>query len=197
MEKVSGKILGDLMLDRKWLVVKYARILADVHARIHSCDAPDLPSVQEHLERRITSVSFLPEQTKSAVLKFLNGLPDGEAICHGDFYIDNIMVASDKPVVIDWIVAGRGNPLADVARTWMLHGLASWPYIPPGRFVIDPLRAILNRAYIARYMRKRPFVRDELDRWLIPVLAARLAEGVEGERDRFLKLIEKGLYRFA
>ena len=127
----------------------------------------------------------------------MNNLPDNDAICHGDFYIDNIMIASESPVVIDWIVGGRGNAMADVARTWMLHGLANWPFAFPARIVIDPMRAILNKTYLKRYMELRPCTHDELDQWLIPIMAARLAENVDGERDRFVTSIEKRLKRFA
>ena len=55
------------------------------------------------------------------MLDLLETLPDGYTVCHGDFYWDYLLLTSGRPVVIDRHGAGRGNPLADVAKTWLLH----------------------------------------------------------------------------
>ena len=117
-------------------------------------------------------------------------MPDGNAVCHGDFHINNVMMTSDGPVVIDWFGPARGNPLSDVARTWLLHRLAALPVGFPERLVVDPMRVLFHWAYIRRYLQLRPAARDEITQWLIPVMAARLAENVPGEQERFVKMVE-------
>jgi uncharacterized protein (TIGR02172 family) len=195
MEKIQGEVLGDMFLSKPWSAVRHARIMAEVHAQMHSCEVLKLPSFHEYLEHRIASTSVLSPDMKKEVLGLLARLPDGDTVCHGDFYIGNVMLTSDEPVTIDWYASGRGNPLADVARTWMLHGLATWPFGFPKRLAIDPLRAFFNRAYLNRYLQLRPTSREEIEQWLIPILAARLAENVAGEKERFPLIIEKLLRR--
>ena len=49
----------------------------------------------------------------------LAGLPDGDQLCHGDFRPDNLVLTASGPVVLDWMTATRGVPVADVVRTLM------------------------------------------------------------------------------
>ena len=196
MERISGNILGDEFLGKPWLFGRYARIMAEVHARMHSVEIPGLPSFHAHLEGRVADQTALTRETTAAVLGLLDQLPRGNTLCHTDFYIDQVMLPYGTPVTIDWCTAGRGHPHADVARTWMLHRLATWPFGFPKRFLIDPLRALFHRAYLKRYLELRPAAREDITRWLIPILAARLAENVKGEKERFPKLIDSLLRRF-
>ena len=87
MERIDGKVLGNLFLGEIWRLARYARIMAEVHAEMHTHEVPELPSFHEHLERRIATQSVLPQQMKKAVLALLDRLPDGNAVCHADFYI--------------------------------------------------------------------------------------------------------------
>jgi aminoglycoside phosphotransferase (APT) family kinase protein len=41
-------------------------------------------------------------------------------LLHLDFHPLNVMLSSDGPVVLDWTNAARGDPLVDVAATWVL-----------------------------------------------------------------------------
>ena len=197
MERIDGSILGDEFLGKPWLLRRYAGVMAEIHAEMHSLDVPDLPSFHEHLERRITAQSVLPRETTKTVLELLTRLPEGKALCHGDFYIDQVMLPAGKPVTIDWCISGHGHPHADVARTWMLHALAAWPFGFPKYLVVDPLRRSFHRAYLKRYLELRPAPKQDVSRWLIPILAARLAENVADDKDRFPRIIEKLLRRYA
>lgn len=44
-------------------------------------------------------------------------MPDGNQLCHGDFWGGNILMSPRGEVIIDWNRACYGNPLADLART--------------------------------------------------------------------------------
>jgi aminoglycoside phosphotransferase (APT) family kinase protein len=46
--------------------------------------------------------------------------PDGGTLVHFDLHADNVLVAQDGPVVIDWTNARAGDPAADVALTWLI-----------------------------------------------------------------------------
>jgi len=43
----------------------------------------------------------------------LRELPDGEALCHGDFHPRNVIVDGDELTIIDWVDASSGPPAAD------------------------------------------------------------------------------------
>ncbi|MFC2013409.1 phosphotransferase family protein [Chloroflexota bacterium] len=68
----------------------------------------------------------MPSRVKEVVLEALEQLPDGSAVCHGDFHPRNIIISSRGPVIIDWANATQGNPLADVAWILLASQTAAW-----------------------------------------------------------------------
>lgn len=114
-ERVDGTSMWELLGRYPWRVARYARQTAELHAQMHAADIqPDIPSQRTRLERKIGSADRLPAAVKDVVLNTLAGLPDGDRLCHGDFHPGNILLTADRAVIIDWIDASRGNPLADV-----------------------------------------------------------------------------------
>ena len=192
-ERIQGRSISDTIAHEPWKLFQLARVMAELHATMHSYELPELASRRERLEDIIRAVAALPTNTKEAVLKVLSQLPDGNAVCHGDFFADNIIVSPRGPVIIDWFGAARGNPLADVARTWLLNRLAYVKAGIPERWIIPPMRALFHSVYLRRYLQIRPGSREQIAAWLLPVMAARLAESVPGEEERFLALIEAKL----
>jgi hypothetical protein len=85
------------------------------------------------------------------------------------------------PVIIDWNDATAGHPLADVARSFLLVHLSGLPPASPARWAQQLLRNSMNFVYLRRYRQLRQVDSQQLNRWLIPVTAARLAENVGEE----------------
>src|SRR5262249_53217845 len=119
-ERISGPSLLTDLVDHPTHLRKIMRALAEAHANLHQRTVANLPRVRGMLAQRATSVSKLTEAQQRAVLRALGALPDGEALCHGDYHPDNVLLSSRGPLVIDWENAALGDPLADVARTLML-----------------------------------------------------------------------------
>ena len=190
-ERVEGYSMGDVFKREPWKLFRLARLTAELQATMHSCELPELPSRRERLEENIRAVTALPTNTKEAVLKALDQLPDGNAVCHGDFYVDNIMISPRGPIIIDWFGAARGDPLADVDRTWLLNRLAYMRAGIPERWIINSIRALFHSAYLRRYLQLMPGSREKIAAWLLPVVAARLREDIPGENPRFLALVEE------
>jgi len=46
--------------------------------------------------------------------------PDGGTLVHLDLHPDNVLIARDGPVVIDWTNARAGDPHVDDALTWLI-----------------------------------------------------------------------------
>src|SRR5512140_633291 len=86
-ERITGPSLLADFSTRPWHLIRAARLLADLHAALHAHEIPDLPFVRDSLRYRIEHTT-LAEVTRSAALATLAQLPDGLAVCHGDFHPD-------------------------------------------------------------------------------------------------------------
>ncbi len=193
MERIEGPDLLTLIGQRPWTVFRVGRISGEVHAQMHAVNAPrSIPALRAALRQRIESSDRVPEHLARFALDSLDGLPDGDSLCHGDLTPANILMAGDTPVVIDWTAATRGDPTADYVRTWLTLRLGE---PPPGTSVFLRLlslvgRNLLTSSYARSYRRLRPLDMDLVSRWEIPVAAGRLADGIESEEPALVKLLE-------
>jgi aminoglycoside phosphotransferase (APT) family kinase protein len=132
-----------------------------------------LPSQREELSRQIRGPAALSDAQKAGALAALERLPDGDAVCHNDLHLNNVVVTPSRgPVVIDWILAAQGHPLSDVARTCLLLRLGDVPANPLAAATLRASRAAFERAYLAAYFRLRPGSAAEVRAWELPVAAA-------------------------
>ncbi len=136
---------------------------------------------------------MLPAPTKETVLKVLGQLPEGSAVCHGDLHPDQIIMSLRGPIIIDWIDATQGNPLADVARTSLILQTGKVPSFIAGRWLINRFRGLFHSIYLRSYLQLRPASREQIAAWQLPVTAARLTEDIPEEKDHLLALIEASL----
>jgi Ser/Thr protein kinase RdoA (MazF antagonist) len=179
---------------RPWRVWPISRSLGTLHARIHAAAAPDsLPGVHERLRERLSS-PLVPAPVRSRALAQLEELPAGDRLCHGDFHPGNVLVggaAGDGGMVaIDWTGASRGDPAADVARSFLI--------IRFGALTPDATRAVTALAHVGRRLLWGGYLRayssatrlrwSAVEGWLPVIAAARLAEDIAGERAHLLKL---------
>ncbi len=192
-ERVDGPSMLQVMRSKPWRIGQLGRTLAELHAAIHSCEMPELPSLREGLASDIRERVELPEETKEAVLRHLGQLPDGNTICHVDFHPDNILMSSHGPVVIDWANPRRGDLLADVAASSLLLRLAPLPQFMAGRWLIDMFRDWFHSAYLKQYLEFRSVSREQIAAWELPLVAARLSTNIPEERDMLLAFIDEGL----
>jgi aminoglycoside phosphotransferase (APT) family kinase protein len=92
LERLDGPTLLVDGLNHPARLFRYARLLADLHARLHELPAPE----------------SLPEHGVNAGVRRL---------LHLDLHPGNVVLSRRGPVVIDWTNARAGDPAADVART--------------------------------------------------------------------------------
>jgi Ser/Thr protein kinase RdoA (MazF antagonist) len=173
-ERVHGVSLFDHTQSRPWTVFAAVRLLAELHARIHRCPAPtELPTQRDRLAVRVES-SDSPASEKAAALARLAALPEGTAVCHGDFHPGNVMLTPRGPVVIDWSSASRGDPLGDVAYTSWLLRTAVLPDWAPGymHLMLRCLRSVMHRAYLSRSLRLHRGTRRAVEGWELPLAVA-------------------------
>ena len=112
MERIDGPMMMDAMMMRPWTMPRYVTMLGDLHDQLHEIEAPP----------------WLPQ------------LPDnGDRLVHLDLHPMNVMLSARGPVVIDWTNAARGQPLSDVAMTYVLLTCPARA-CAPGRATSAPAR---------------------------------------------------------
>jgi aminoglycoside phosphotransferase (APT) family kinase protein len=177
-QRVGGIPMWEVLARQPWRMIDFARRSAELHATLHLTIAPtDLPDQHRRLQRKIGQAEGLAEEIRRRALAALGNLPAGNSICHGDFYPGNILIAGRDEVIIDWMDASRGNPLADLARsTIIILGAAATAQIPQAG--MKAFLRLFHALYLRRYFRLRPGGYTEYRRWLPVVAAARLSENI-------------------
>ena len=194
-ERVDGATMLAEISSKPWTLRRSARTLADLHASMHGKSFADLPSQRQHLLDSIRTAGSLDDRQKEAIINRIDKLPGGAALCHGDYHPDNVILSKRGAVTIDWTTATKGNPLADVARTSLLLQLGELPPDTPAltRIVVRFGRTLFHRVYLRRYFQIRPATQEQLVDWQLPIIAARLGDGIVEEREQLLSLIESHL----
>jgi uncharacterized protein (TIGR02172 family) len=173
-ERIEGVSLLEYTQARPWTLFQSIRQLADLHAQIHRCTAPPgLPSLKERILARIEA-SDSPEVDKQSARSRLAELPDGTALCHGDFHPANVLMTSRGPVLIDWSSASSGDPMGDIACTSRLMRVADLPPWAPGymHLILRCLRHVMHRSYLNRSLRLHAGTRRQIEAWQLPIAVA-------------------------
>lgn len=191
MERVVGPSMLDNLVRRPWTLPSSARQFAAVHAAMHGCQRPELPSQRDTLIRAVEYAPALPEKSRDQVLSALRRLPDGDAVCHGDYHPDNLILSPRGVIVLDWLTGTHGNSCADVARTVLLFRIA---VLPEGvsaakRIMTQLLRRAFLASYLRAYRRLRLISDADIGAWLPIVAAARLHERIPAEQATLLHLV--------
>ncbi len=177
-ERVDGATMLDELSDRPWTLLQSARRLAELHAIMHSLKpAAELPSQCERLAAKIRDVRELSPEQRNVLLDALAKMPADNRLCHGDLHPANVIVAQRGPVIIDWIDATLGNPLADVARTSVL--VLGEAHNESHPWVWKRLINWYHRVYLRTYFGLRPGGEAEYEAWRPIVAAARMSEGID------------------
>jgi hypothetical protein len=174
-ERIREASFAEHMRSRPEMVALHLDEMARLHLRVHSHAVPQFASLKVKLASDIAAVTLIGEAQKSSLLDELRRLPDGDRLCHGDFHPLNVLGDPTHPVVIDWPDARRGEPAADVCRSYLLLRLHAEPWAEP---------------YVAAYCRAGSMRREAIIAWLPYIAAARLAENVQGEAPRLLAMVE-------
>jgi aminoglycoside phosphotransferase (APT) family kinase protein len=194
MDRIEGVDLLSRLSAQPALVFKAARTLADAHTAMHEVTAPtSLPLLNDEMRERIGAATALPRPLADFALGVLSGLDQGDRLCHGDFHVGNLLGEWDAPVIIDWGDASRGDPVADVARTRLLHRFGE---LPDGmsaalQRLAKVGRGVLVGRYSRIYEKARRVDKTQLRRWEVVRAAARFYEGIESEYASLTKFLER------
>ena len=190
-ERVEGRSMSASLRLNPFRLTGLARQLADIHRLIHGTERSQLPPVVDNLRRVIAGAPIFTAGQRDKLMALLQSLPLGASVCHFDFHPSNVILSPRGPVVLDWASARHGNPLADVARTYVLFAIDHLS-TPAG-----PLAKLWNNAFARTYLRSYlaggTRTRDELEHWITILAAAKLRKAEAPEIPVLMGLVERGL----
>lgn len=192
-EYVRGITLLEQMQNSPLQISRYAKQLATMHAELHRTPVSNLKSLKESLSYAIDHAPLLTQQEKTTILRYLESLPDGDRLCHYDFHPGNILVFEGTAKIIDWMTAGAGDPYADVCRTCLILRSNVQPYNTSfaQKTMLNIFRTVLCKIYLQQYLKLTNSTAAQVDRWFLPVAAARLHEGIESEQPYLTGIITR------
>lgn len=198
-ERLTGNTMLKLMMSKPWCINKYSIALAQCHVSMQKGVGIRTKTVKEKLRRDIESVTLLNSHEKQFIMNYLETLPDGDSICHFDFHPDNIMVSANKYYVIDWMTACIGDPLSDVARTALILNYAEIPRVPVLiNLLAGTLKKNIYKRYLQEYVNLTEVNISDIQKWELPIAAARLCEWIpDAESRKLVALIKKELNNIA
>jgi aminoglycoside phosphotransferase (APT) family kinase protein len=123
MERLDGR---DMLIDlarRPWLARRHARLLAEMHNRLHQIPAPP---------------------------GFPQPLGPGDTVLHLDLHPGNIMLTSRGPVVIDWSNRSAGPAGADVAIAYLIMACSEVDDLP---LMIRPIVSSVRATFVRHFLR--------------------------------------------
>jgi aminoglycoside phosphotransferase (APT) family kinase protein len=186
----AGETLASAVRRKPWRIVTMARHLARLHAAVHAFRSSELPSQRVRLAEEIRGSEAVMDDARHEALRMLAGLPDDQTVCHNDIHMLNVIVHPEEWMIIDWALATRGNPLADVAAALLQLRFGEQPRGFLAKTALESGRALFCRAYLRQYLGLRPGQREQLDRWELPVAVA-LAGRREGRmRSQLVQRVE-------
>jgi Ser/Thr protein kinase RdoA (MazF antagonist) len=172
-DRVRGSSFAEQMRGDPTTLPRYLEILAQLQARIHAHQAHQFGSLKVWLATRIAGARLLDEPRKQLLLDRLADMPEGDRLCHGDFHPINVLGEASQPILIDWPDACRGDPAADVCRSYLLSRLHAQDIAEP---YIDAYGPMVN------------VQKGKILDWLPHVAAARLAEDAPDDLERLLEI---------
>ena len=175
MSRVEGPTFAATLTQQARATPALLNRMAQLQLQVHSRPATQFASLNAKLAANIQRASLLGELHRAMLLAGLAKMPDGACLCHGDFHPYNIMGPVGREVLIDWLVASRGEPAADVCRSYVLLRHAA---------------PEMASAYVNAYSHASGISRAAILNWLPFVAAARLAEGVP-EVDDLMKMVDE------
>lgn len=190
-EKIEGPAFLRILGPQAYKLVPYARLLSNLQKSFHKLKGLDLPSQKLLFKDWIEIAPHLSDARKDRVLGVLESLPDGDALCHNDFHPDNIIMSKSGPVIIDWVNARVGDPMADAAITHLIIKKGHIYDDVKGQAAIAVFRQMYGSCYRSFYLAGDKELARRMDAWLLVAAATRLIYNFEDERPRLMKTIDR------
>jgi hypothetical protein len=165
MDRINGKMLLEELRDPS-RCKNTLDVLVDLQCRLQKHDNVGwLPDLKQRFHDDVARNDRLSADLEKNLLEILDGLPDGQALCHCDF-------DGAEYTVIDLLQISRGDPAADAACSY-----AAYSFIDRE----------LAEYYLNRYCDKSGIPRKSVRQWLTVYAGTLLGQVPE----QFTPIIER------
>lgn len=185
-EKITGKSLMEYLVQHPKEVSQLAMMFAELHFYIHQFTTTKFPEVKLMLKFNIEPTNILTIEQKNIIYSHLEKLPNKQKVCHMDFHPENIILSHKRPTIIDWMTVRSGDPYADVARTVMIFRYAVINVPSLSTTKIQSVRHMFCDEYITHYLCLTKGKWEDVQQWMLPIMAARLIENIQNEEKSIL-----------
>ena len=108
-EFIKGKTLSQLMKENPAEKERYLNEFVDLQLLVQSKTCPMLNKLKDKMNRKIAEAE-IDATTRYDLHTRLEGMPKHNKLCHGDFWMSNIIIAEDNtPYILDWSHATQGR----------------------------------------------------------------------------------------
>ena len=123
MDRVKGKAMSEEFRDRDPARCKEALdVLVDLQCGLQKYDTVGwVRDLKQRFHEDLVLNDRISVDLKKNLLGILDGLPDGQALCHCDFHAGNVFFDDEKYTVIDLLQVCRGDPAADAACSYAAY----------------------------------------------------------------------------
>jgi Ser/Thr protein kinase RdoA (MazF antagonist) len=136
--------------------------MAKLHRTIVQNKINNVSSYKDFLRFHILRASSADLDKQKDALEMLDKLPEGDALCHGDFHPGNILISNGNTIVLDFMNICQGDLLYDVARTVFLVEYTPVPEGDYDREVFLQLKKTLADSYLMEMNVTREMIQDYL-----------------------------------
>jgi tRNA A-37 threonylcarbamoyl transferase component Bud32 len=187
---IEGETFKDAFGNRFWRLEKLARAFAQLHAMVHEIDGFDaLPSQDDYYRSILLDQPHLRGGEDIRLLDLLAAMPNEDKLCHGDFNPRNTLMDSNRGHAIDWQSAYRGNPLGDVAKTWVKLSYFAYHCQETNRIQKLWLTRFC-RSYIRHYLELTELDTSNFLQWIAVVAGAQCRSDEPPKRFWYRSLID-------
>ena len=163
---IYDRVAGESLLD--WVmktgdVEKCAVYMAKLHKAIIQNRISNVPNYKEFLKFHIPNTQAFNSNKREEALQMINKLPDGNALCHGDFHPGNILISNGNTTVIDFMNVCHGNFLYDIARTIFLVEYTPVPAELGDREAVLRFKKTLADLYLTQMNVRRAMIQEYLE----------------------------------
>lgn len=152
MDRVKGKIMSeDLSNPARWKGVVDA--LVDLQCSLQKNDAAGLPGLKDRFRNDLVHSDRLSADQRKTLLDLLEGLPDGQSLCHCDFHAENVFFDGSRYTIIDLLQMSRGDPAADAACSYAAYNILGYD-------------EEVGEYYLRRYCEKSAVPLSRIQQWV-------------------------------
>lgn len=174
-EFIEGKQLEHLMKKNPEKTEKYIEDMVAFQFEMHSKKPPLLNKLSDTLTRKIAACELVAT-VRYDIISQLKEMPWGNSLCHGDFNPNNIILTSEgEYFMLDFSHSCVGNPLADVAKTYLL--------------LLSSFGEKTAQSYMTLYCEKAKVEKENIEKWLKIVAAASLTTAKEADKPLINKIL--------